>query len=64
MSIYQTKESKEASFKKKRYPDVPMPRKNAKSTNFIEYSIEDKDFIEEGQKQPVKKAEYAGGLPK
>lgn len=48
MSIYQTKESKEASFKKKRYPDVPMPRKNAKSTNFIEYSIEDKDFIEEG----------------
>jgi hypothetical protein len=40
MSIYQTKQTKEPSFKKKRYPDIPIPKKNApREGNFVEYSV-------------------------
>jgi hypothetical protein len=45
MSIYQKKEKdkKEPSSKKKRYPDLPN---QTKQSNYVQYSIEDKDFIE------------------
>lgn len=56
MNIYQKKQKKET--KKKRYPDIPN---NTKQSNYVQYSIEDKDFLEQKAK-PIFSGEMKKGL--
>lgn len=58
MNIYGQKPKEKKDLKRSRYPEIPRPSRTSK---FVEYEMEDQDFIEEGH---VMKPIFSGEIRK